>query len=46
MWMNISESDRTYLEKTRPAWVSSDDILDGKGSYIDPDEYYNPYRGW
>mgnify|MGYP006421635569 CR=1 FL=1 len=43
MWMNARESYRHQVEKARPAWITSDDVLDGT-NYIDPSDYYNPWR--
>ena len=45
MWMNARNSHRHQVERSRPAWITSDDMLDGV-NYIDPSDYYNPYRGY
>ena len=42
MWMNARNSRRHQVERSRPAWITSDDVLDGT-NYIDPEDYYNPY---
>ena len=44
MWMNARNSHRHQVERSRPSWITSDDVLDGT-NYIDPSDYYNPYRG-
>tara|TARA_A100001201_G_scaffold142982_1_gene142818 strand:+ start:1252 stop:1494 length:243 start_codon:yes stop_codon:yes gene_type:complete len=43
MWMNARNSHRHQVERSRPSWITSDDVLDGT-NYIDPEDYYNPYR--
>lgn len=43
MWMNARDSYRHQIERSRPAWITSDDMLDST-NYIDPSDYYNPYR--
>jgi hypothetical protein len=43
MWMNSRNSYRHQVERSRPSWITSDDVLDGT-NYIDPDDYYNPWR--
>jgi len=45
MWMNARESYRHQVERNRPSWITSDDMIDST-NYFDPDENYNPFKGW
>lgn len=45
MWMQARNSYRHRVERSRPSWITSDDMIDGV-NYYDPDENFNPFRGY